>query len=81
MAPGKIWTTNASICSTAPCATARRRRASISARPTRRPSPLALDRLGIDYVEGGWPGANPTDDAFFADAADAEAGASSSPSA
>ncbi|MFY7959452.1 MAG: citramalate synthase, partial [Elsteraceae bacterium] len=28
----------------------------------------ALDRLGIDYVEGGWPGANPTDDAFFRDA-------------
>ena len=27
----------------------------------------ALDRLGIDYVEGGWPGVNPTDDAFFAD--------------
>ncbi|TVQ35374.1 MAG: citramalate synthase [Geminicoccaceae bacterium] len=26
----------------------------------------ALDRLGFDYVEGGWPGANPTDDAFFA---------------
>ncbi|MGQ9369861.1 citramalate synthase [Azospirillum sp. ST 5-10] len=26
-----------------------------------------LDRLGIDYVEGGWPGANPTDDQFFAD--------------
>jgi 2-isopropylmalate synthase len=26
-----------------------------------------LDQLGIDYVEGGWPGANPTDDAFFAD--------------
>src|SRR5690606_17685879 len=25
----------------------------------------ALDRFGIDYVEGGWPGANPTDDAFF----------------
>ncbi len=24
-----------------------------------------LDRLGIDYVEGGWPGANPTDDQFF----------------
>src|SRR5689334_12345069 len=24
-----------------------------------------LDLLGIDYVEGGWPGANPTDDAFF----------------
>jgi 2-isopropylmalate synthase len=30
-----------------------------------------LDRLGVDYVEGGWPGANPTDDAFFhADAPD-----------
>ena len=26
----------------------------------------ALDELGIDYIEGGWPGANPTDDAFFA---------------
>ena len=25
-----------------------------------------LDSLGIDYVEGGWPGANPTDDTFFA---------------
>jgi len=25
----------------------------------------ALDRAGFDYVEGGWPGANPTDDAFF----------------
>jgi 2-isopropylmalate synthase len=25
-----------------------------------------LDKLGIDYVEGGWPGANPTDDTFFA---------------
>ena len=26
---------------------------------------LALDDLGLDYVEGGWPGANPTDTAFF----------------
>jgi 2-isopropylmalate synthase len=26
-----------------------------------------LDALGIDYIEGGWPGANPTDDSFFAD--------------
>jgi len=26
-----------------------------------------LDRMGIDYIEGGWPGANPTDDRFFAD--------------
>lgn len=25
----------------------------------------ALDGLGIDYVEGGWPGANPTDSDFF----------------
>ena len=24
-----------------------------------------LDDLGIDTIEGGWPGANPTDDAFF----------------
>ncbi len=24
-----------------------------------------LDKLGIDYIEGGWPGANPNDDAFF----------------
>ena len=28
---------------------------------------LALDALGIDYIEGGWPGANPTDTAFFAE--------------
>lgn len=25
-----------------------------------------LDKLGIDYIEGGWPGANHTDDSFFA---------------
>lgn len=24
-----------------------------------------LDAIGIDYIEGGWPGANPTDDSFF----------------
>ena len=24
-----------------------------------------LDNIGIDYIEAGWPGANPTDDAFF----------------
>ena len=29
---------------------------------------LALDALGVDYIEGGWPGANPTDSDFFADA-------------
>lgn len=26
-----------------------------------------LDAFGIDYIEGGWPGANPADDAFFAE--------------
>lgn len=25
----------------------------------------ALDQLGVDYIEGGWPGANPTDSEFF----------------
>ena len=24
-----------------------------------------LDELGVDYIEGGWPGANPTDSDFF----------------
>lgn len=28
----------------------------------------ALDELGVDYIEGGWPGANPTDSAFFDEA-------------
>ncbi len=27
-----------------------------------------LDELGVDHIEGGWPGANPTDSAFFDDA-------------
>ena len=26
---------------------------------------LALDTLGVDYIEGGWPGANHTDTEFF----------------
>jgi len=26
-----------------------------------------LDRLGVDWIEGGWPGANPTDERFFAE--------------
>ena len=26
---------------------------------------VSLDDLGIDYIEGGWPGANPTDTEFF----------------
>ena len=25
-----------------------------------------LDQLGVDHIEGGWPGANPTDSEFFA---------------
>src|SRR5258706_14365857 len=24
-----------------------------------------LDHLGVHYIEGGWPGANPKDDEFF----------------
>ena len=28
---------------------------------------LSLDSLGVDYIEGGWPGANATDTAFFAE--------------
>ena len=34
----------------------------------------ALDALGVDYVEGGWPGANPTDSGFFEAAPAARAG-------
>ncbi len=26
---------------------------------------LLLDRLGVDFIEGGWPGANPKDNEFF----------------
>lgn len=26
-----------------------------------------LDKLGVDYIEGGYPGANPTDSAFFSE--------------
>ncbi len=29
-----------------------------------------LDHLGVAYIEGGWPGANPKDEEFFARAAD-----------
>ncbi len=29
-----------------------------------------LDELGIDYIEGGWPGSNPKDKEFFARAKD-----------
>ena len=30
----------------------------------------SLDRLGVDYIEGGWPGSNPKDMEFFARAAE-----------
>lgn len=33
----------------------------------------ALDGLGVDYIEGGWPGANPTDSAFFGEAPETRA--------
>jgi 2-isopropylmalate synthase (EC 2.3.3.13) len=26
---------------------------------------LALDDLGVHYIEGGWPGSNPKDEEFF----------------
>jgi 2-isopropylmalate synthase len=31
-----------------------------------------MDQLGVAYIEGGWPGANPKDTEFFARAADGE---------
>src|SRR4051794_41330902 len=34
-----------------------------------------LDELGVDFIEGGWPGANPNDTAFF----DAMAGGAPAP--
>ncbi|SFP54824.1 citramalate synthase [Tranquillimonas alkanivorans] len=36
--------------------------------PEKRKIAEALDALGVDYVEGGWPGANPTDSEFFEEA-------------
>ena len=32
----------------------------------------AMDQLGVSFIEGGWPGANPKDTEFFARAADGE---------
>ena len=32
-----------------------------------------LDELGIDYIEGGWPGSNPKDKEFFLRAASSRA--------
>ncbi|ABV93438.1 alpha-IPM synthetase/homocitrate synthase family transferase [Dinoroseobacter shibae DFL 12 = DSM 16493] len=36
--------------------------------PEKQQIAAALDALGIDFIEGGWPGANPTDSEFFASA-------------
>ena len=33
---------------------------------------LHLDELGVGFIEGGWPGANPNDTAFFAAMADGQ---------
>ena len=33
--------------------------------PEKRAIASMLDALGVDYIEGGWPGANPTDSEFF----------------
>lgn len=30
----------------------------------------ALDELGVDYIEGGWPGSNPKDEEFFGEIAE-----------
>ncbi|MEL6982182.1 MAG: citramalate synthase, partial [Actinomycetota bacterium] len=37
-----------------------------------------LDRLGVHWIEGGWPGSNPRDDEFFRRAADGELALSTS---
>src|SRR5438094_7790906 len=29
-----------------------------------------LDSFGVHYIEGGWPGSNPNDETFFAEAAE-----------
>ncbi|WP_120496123.1 citramalate synthase [Kiloniella sp. EL199] len=34
---------------------------------------MGLDTIGVDYVEGGWPGANPTDNEFFNERPDLKA--------
>ena len=62
------------------CATASRRRASTSRVEDKIAIAELLDEFGIDYVEGGYPGANPTDTAFFAAEAHGQA-PRSSPSA
>ncbi len=56
---------SASLSSTPRCATARRRKAWIFPSTTSSSSRARSMHLGLDYVEGGWPGANPTDTTFF----------------
>ena len=58
---------SASISSTPPCATARRRPASTSRSRTSARSRRCSTGSAIDYVEGGYPGANPLDTAFFSE--------------
>ncbi len=41
--------------------------------PEKREIAGMLDGLGLDYIEGGWPGANPTDSEFFEAAPDTRA--------
>jgi 2-isopropylmalate synthase len=31
---------------------------------------IVLDKIGVDFIEGGWPGSNPKDDDFFISAKD-----------
>ena len=45
---------------------ARSRRGSTSPCRTSWPSRPHLDELGVGFIEGGWPGANPKDTEFFA---------------
>ena len=47
------------------CGTARRARASTSARLDKLRIAEKLDAFGMHYIEGGWPGSNPKDAEFF----------------
>ena len=59
------WPTTASTSTTRRCATAPSRRASTSPSPTSWPSRGTWTTLGVGFIEGGWPGANPKDTEFF----------------
>ncbi len=54
-----------SISSTRPFVTGSRRLVSIFSVEDKIAISKLMDEFGIDYVEGGYPGANPTDTAFF----------------